>query len=235
MNPALRTSAAHLFVSSVDDPVPSDDDLHHLFRVLRLRDGERVTVSDGAGGWRTTVAAAGTLVVDGEVQREAAPQQCAIAAAIPKGDRAEWMVQKLTEVGATEIVLLHCVRSVVRWEGERGAKQLQRLQRVAREAASQSRRVWLPEVRGPVSFANAAALPGAALAEPDGPVDLAATSPDTGPHLVLVGPEGGFSDDELAVDVPRVRLLPTVLRVETAAVVAACGILTRFREIHSAC
>jgi 16S rRNA U1498 N3-methylase RsmE len=52
---------------------------------------------------------------------------------------------------------------------------------------------------------------------------------------VLVGPEGGFAADELAVAIPRVRLLPTVLRVETAAVVAACGILTRSKEIHGAC
>ena len=54
MNPALRASAAHVFVDSLDAPVPSDDDAHHLFRVLRLRDGEVVTVSDGNGSWRTT-------------------------------------------------------------------------------------------------------------------------------------------------------------------------------------
>jgi 16S rRNA (uracil1498-N3)-methyltransferase len=232
VNPALRSSAAHLFVPSVDAPEPSVDDLHHLFRVLRLRDGEAVTVSDGVGGWRTTIARAGTLVLDGDVHRDPPPRRCVIAAAIPKGDRAEWMVQKLTEVGATDIVLLHCARSVVRWEGDRGTKQLARLQRVAREAASQSRRVWLPDVRGPVPFGEAAAWPGAVLAEPDGAV---VSADGSGPELVLVGPEGGFSADELAVAVPRIRLLPTVLRVETAAVVAACGILTRTTEIHGAC
>jgi 16S rRNA (uracil1498-N3)-methyltransferase len=229
VNPALRSSAAHLFVPSVDAPDPSQDDVHHLFRVLRLRDGEVVTVSDGAGGWRSTVARAGTLVVDGEVHREPPPQPCRIAAAIPKGDRAEWMVQKLTEVGATDIVLLHCARNVVRWEGERGAKQLARLQRVAREAASQSRRVWLPAVRGPVPFAEAAGWSGAVLAEPDGDAQL---GDDVGADLVLVGPEGGFSADELAAPIAHVRLLPNVLRVETAAVVAACGILTRSTKIH---
>ena len=218
MNPALRSSAAHVFVESVDAPDPSPDDAHHLFRVLRLRDGESVTVSDGCGGWRTTVAVGGALRVEGPVVHEPAPVSCTIAAAIPKGDRAEWMVQKLTEVGVSEIVLLHCARSVVRWEGERGAKQLARLQRVAREAAVQSRRVWLPVVRGPVPFAEAAALPGAALAEPDGEVGVAAST-------VLIGPEGGFSADELAVPLPRIRLLDTVLRVETAAIIAASGVL----------
>ncbi len=232
MNPALRSSAAHLFVGSIDSPEPSPDDLHHLFRVLRLRDGEVVTVSDGAGAWRTTVAGDGALVPDGAVYHEAPPRPCTVAAAIPKGDRAEWMVQKLTEVGVSEIVLLHCARSIVRWDGDRGAKQLARLRRVAREAASQSRRVWLPVVNGPVPFDQVVARPGAVLAEPDGHLDLAV---DTSADLVVVGPEGGFSADELAVPVPHVRLLDTVLRVETAAIAAACGILTRPAKIHGAC
>lgn len=231
MNPALRSSAAHLFVGSVDAHDPSADDLHHLFRVLRLRDDEVVTVSDGAGAWRATIARGGALVPAGDVHHEPAPPPCVIASAIPKGDRAEWMVQKLTEVGATEIVLLDCARSVVRWEGERGAKQLARLQRVAREAASQSRRVWLPAVLGPVPFAQVVTRPGAVLAEPDSDRDLAGSPA----RLVIVGPEGGFSADELAVAVPRVRLLDTVLRVETAAIAAACGILTRPEKLHGAC
>ncbi|MEN9646827.1 MAG: putative ribosomal small subunit methyltransferase [Actinomycetota bacterium] len=218
MNPALRHSAAHVFVESLDAPELSPDDAHHLFRVLRVRDGEVVTVSDGVGGWRAMRAAGGALVPDGPVEREPAPAPCTIAAAIPKGDRAEWMVQKLTEIGVSEIVLLHCARSVVRWEGERGAKQLARLQRVAREAAVQSRRVWLPVVRGPVTFAEAAALPGAMLAEPDGARGVAGST-------VIIGPEGGFSAEELAAPLPRRRLVDTVLRVETAAIVAASGVL----------
>lgn len=218
MNPALRNSAAHVFVDSLDAPALSADDAHHLFRVLRVRDGEIVTVSDGAGGWRVTRAAGGAVVADGPVEREPVPVPCTIAAAIPKGDRAEWMVQKLTEIGVGEIVLLHCARSVVRWDGERGAKQLARLQRVAREAAVQSRRVWLPVVRGPVPFAEAAALPGAVLAEPDGDRGVPGST-------VIIGPEGGFSPEELAVPLPRRRLVDTVLRVETAAIVAASGVL----------
>lgn len=218
MNPALRNSAAHVFVESLDAPELSPDDTHHLFRVLRVRDGEVVTASDGAGGWMAMRAAGGVLVIDGPIVREPAPAPCTIASAIPKGDRAEWMVQKLTEIGVAEIVLLHCARSVVRWEGERGAKQLARLQRVAREAAVQSRRVWLPVVRGPVPFAEAAALPGAVLAEPDGERGVPGTT-------VIIGPEGGFAPEELAVPLPRRRFVDTVLRVETAAIVAASGVL----------
>lgn len=219
MNPALRSSAAHVFVASVDAPEPAPDDLHHLLRVLRLRDGEIVTVSDGRGRWRVTQLAGGVLVPSGDVQLADAPKACTIAAAIPKGDRLEWMVQKLTEIGVTEIVLVHCARSVVRWDDDKAAKQLARLQRVAREAAVQSRRVWLPTLRGPVPFAEAAAIPGAVLAEPDGQPGLAAS-------VVIIGPEGGFSSDELAVPLQRLQLVDTVLRVETAAMVAASALLT---------
>ena len=79
MNPHLRGSAAHVFVESLDSPVLSDDDSHHLFRVLRLRDGETVTVSDGRGSWRPCVARAGSVVVDGAVEAVPAPPAVTIA------------------------------------------------------------------------------------------------------------------------------------------------------------
>lgn len=141
MNPVLRTSAAHVFVESVHAPLLSADDEHHLARVLRLRDGETVTVSDGLGSWRPTVLRAGVLDPTGDVVEVPAPERCTIATAIPKGDRLDWMVQKLTEVGVTEIRLLHFERSVVRWQPDRAEHQLVRLRRIAREAAMQSRRV----------------------------------------------------------------------------------------------
>ncbi|MBI4935737.1 MAG: 16S rRNA (uracil(1498)-N(3))-methyltransferase [Actinobacteria bacterium] len=214
MNPALRTSAAHVFVASLHDPQPEPDDAHHLFRVLRLRDGEAVTVSDGQGGWRRTHVTGAALQPVGEIEHDDREPRGSVAAAIPKGDRCEWMVQKLTEVGVGEIVLLHCDRSVVRWTGDRAQKQLVRVQRVAREASMQSRRVWLPRIVGPVPFAEVAARAGVALAEPDGDERVAA-------ECVVIGPEGGFSAEELSLGLPRVRLAHTVLRVETAAVVAA--------------
>lgn len=224
MNSALRHSAAHVFVESLEAPTPDPTDVHHLFRVLRLRDGEVVTVSDGAGGWRPMVVAGGALEANGEIVREPPPVQCTIATAIPKGDRVEWMVQKLTELGVSEIVFLHCVHSVVRWDVARAAKQLERLARIAREASAQSRRVWLPVLRGPISFDEAAALPGAVLADPDGPEVLRPSG--ISPLVVLIGPEGGFHQGELSVSMLRRRLVDNVLRVETAAVAAASVILT---------
>jgi 16S rRNA (uracil1498-N3)-methyltransferase len=130
----------------------------------------------------------------------------------PKGDRLEWLVQKCTEVGVARLVLVDAERSVVRWDPDRAAKQLDRLRRIAAEAAMQSRRTWLPEVVGPRPAAEV--LPDAAVAEPGGRPVAARDS------CIAVGPEGGWSAAEVARAGDRVSLGPNVLRVETAAVVA---------------
>lgn len=223
MNPALRSSAAHVFVESLADPSLQPDDAHHLFRVLRIRDGERVTMSDGRGGWQLTEVVGQALRPVGEPTIGESAPLLTIASAIPKGDRVEWMVQKLTEIGVAGIVLLHCERSVVRWEGDRAERQLLRTRRVAKEAAMQSRRVWLPTITGPLPCAVALALDGVVVAEPMG-----VTAAELGwqPTMVVIGPEGGFSDNELAVAPTLISLGLSILRIETAAVVAAVKFLT---------
>jgi 16S rRNA (uracil1498-N3)-methyltransferase len=222
--------AAHVFVDDLDAPVLSDDDRAHLVRSLRVRDGEPVTVSDGRGGWRPCRFASGgdgeaAVVPDGDVERApvVAPA-LTVVMAIPKGDRLEWAVQKVTEIGVDRIVLLHAARSVVRWDdsggadGDRAARRLDRLRRVVREAAMQSRRVWLPELDAPIPFDGALALPGVCLADAGG------GPPSLSTPTVVVGPEGGWADDEraavAAAGIPRVSFGPHVLRVETAAVAA---------------
>jgi 16S rRNA (uracil1498-N3)-methyltransferase len=222
---AVRSSSAHLFVADLEAPEVEPDDEHHVARVLRLRAGETVSVSDGRGGWRVctwTADGAVRLEPAGEVQRDPAPEPAVTVAFAPvKGDRPEWVVQKLAEVGVDGIVALAAERSVVRWEGDRADRNVERLRRVAREAAMQSRRTWLPEVSGVVPLAAMAGRAGAALAEPGG------EPPSLDRPVVLVGPEGGWSPAELAVEVPRVGLGPTVLRAETAAVAAGvllCGL-----------
>ena len=214
MNPALRGSAAHVFVSSLAAPQLSDDDEHHLRKVLRIRDADEVTLSDGAGSWVTARLTTAGLDVTSAATLEPEPARSAVMSAIPKADRPEWIVQKLTEIGASTIAFVECARSVVRWDDARAHKQLDRLRRVAREAAMQSRRVWLPEVCDLVPFAQAAATPGVALADPDGgPLD-------GGTDTILVGPEGGFTQGERDLVARRVRLSANVLRVETAALAA---------------
>ena len=214
MNPALRSSAAHVFVEALAAPELHPDDAHHLVRVLRLRDGEPVSASDGRGAWRECVLAGGALQATGEIVHEPAERPVTIAAAMPKGERLEWMVQKLTEVGVAHIVLVECARSVVRWDGERAARQMARLARVAREASMQSRRVRLPELSGPVPYATVVAGTDVVVADPAGaPWRPAAT--------ILIGPEGGLTPEELAAAPATVSIGTTVLRVETAALVAA--------------
>lgn len=180
--------------------------------MLRLREGEVVVAADGAGRWAPGRWAAGRVVVDGEVVVDAPPAVPVAVGLVPtKGDRPEWAVQKLTELGVDRIAIATSARSVVRWEGDRADRHLSRLVEVARQAGMQSRRPRLPVVEGPVPVGALVAEGGWALAEPGGGPLL----PGVG---VVVGPEGGWDPGELGLGAPTVDLGPTVLRAETAAV-----------------
>ena len=213
----LRAAAAHVVVDDIDHPVLDEPTAHHLFRVLRVRDGDVVTVTDGRGRWRLCRAAGGEIVTTGEATASDARLSRTVAFAIPKGDRPEWIVQKLTEIGVTRIVLLDTERSVVRWDADRAERHLTKLRRVAVDAVEQSRGVWLPDIEGPCAAADV--LPTMAVAEPGG---RRLTRDDT---ALAIGPEGGWSPAELAASPARVELSATVLRVETAALVAGAMLL----------
>jgi 16S rRNA (uracil1498-N3)-methyltransferase len=146
-----------------------------------------------------------------------------VAFAPTKGDRPDWVVQKLTELGVDRIVPLATTRSVVRWEGERGRRAVERLTRVAREASAQCRRARLPQVDSVSTLdeLGSEAGPGLVLAHPGG------GAPSLDRSVVAVGPEGGWDPDEVARFGPGLGLGPTVLRAETAAVAAGtllCGL-----------
>jgi len=212
VDPVLRAAAAHVVVASLDAPVPDDVDVHHLARVLRLRTGAPVTATDGSGRWCPCEWTGGGLAPTGAVVVEERPEPLITIGFTPvKGDRPEWTVQKLTELGVDRIVALRAARSVVRWEGPREGAALDRLRRVAREAVMQSRRCWLPEITGVLLPGDVA---GAVLAEPDG------GRPGLDRPAILVGPEGGWSPEELAAAPATVSLGGTVLRAETAALTA---------------
>ena len=236
-DPVVMAATGMVFVDEPGSPVLTLDEAHHLLDVLRLRPGELVIASDGAGSWaphRVSEAAgrrgargvdlASVLVADGAVTTQAplAPA-ITVAFAPAKGDRPGWVTQKLTELGVDRIVPIRARRSVVRWEGERGDRAVERLRRVAREAAAQCRRVWLPEVSGVTTLSGVASLAGSPprLAQPGG-------GPPSLEHpVVAVGPEGGWDEEELASSRAWVGLGPTLLRAETAAIVvgsALCGL-----------
>jgi 16S rRNA (uracil1498-N3)-methyltransferase len=233
----LVTAAAMVFVADPAAPVLDAESAHHLLDVLRLRPGELVVASDGRGAWvpcRVTPGAgrgdarhrdpASILAVDGEVTVTPALEPCLTVAFAPvKGDRPEWVVQKLTELGVDRIVPLTTRRSVVRWDGDRAARSVDRLARVAREASAQCRRTRLPEIGPVLSLGELAGLAGGrpALAHPGG------VPPSLDHPVIAIGPEGGWDEEELAGDLPTIGLGPTVLRAETAAIAAGtllCGL-----------
>ncbi|WP_219467477.1 16S rRNA (uracil(1498)-N(3))-methyltransferase, partial [Nonomuraea rhizosphaerae] len=209
--------------------------------VRRLRAGERLDLTDGAGGVaecvvREALKDALRLDVLGRYEVPPPSPRLVVVQGLPKGDRGELAVEMMTEAGVDVIVPWAASRSITQWKGERAAKALARWRSTAREAGKQARRFHLPEVAGPVSTSGVGALlAGAALglvlheeaAEPLTGVEL----PAGGDIVVVVGPEGGVSDGELAAfraakAVP-VLLGPTVLRTSTAGVAAASVLLAR--------
>ncbi|HEY0950411.1 16S rRNA (uracil(1498)-N(3))-methyltransferase [Nocardioides sp.] len=217
------------------------DEAHHAVAVRRLRVGEQVVLTDGAGTTvQGPVASTGkrVLAVTVEsVRRAAAPEPALVAVqAIPKGDRGELAVEVLTEVGVAEIVPWAAARSVAVWKGERAARSLGRWRATAREAAKQARRAWFPSVAEVASTADVAALvSGAGLAvvlHEDATAPMAALDvPTTGRIVVVVGPEGGLTDEEVeafvAAGAVSVRLGAEVLRTSTAGVAAVAALLAR--------
>ena len=218
------------------------DEGFHAASVRRIRVGERIVLGDGAG------ALADCTVEDVEkrglsarvddrrmVARPKPP--VTVVQAIPKAERSELAVELATEAGADDFVAWQAARCVARWDGPRAEKGLRRWRAVARSAARQSRRAHIPEVSGVASTAQVLARVGGgglvlALHE-SATVPLTEIGVAQADSITLVvGPEGGIADDELAALVEAgayaVRLGPTVLRTSTAAAVAlgTLGVLT---------
>ncbi|EMD26273.1 16S rRNA (uracil(1498)-N(3))-methyltransferase [Amycolatopsis azurea] len=222
------------------------EEARHAATVRRLRVGERLVLSDGEGGMARCVVeavqagrdAALTLTIEEHWTEEPPAQRVIVAQALAKGDRGELAVELATEAGADAIVPWRAARSVARWEeGTRGDKALNRWRTTARAAAKQARRAHVPEVAEPVTTRELAELAQtvsrALVLESGITTRLTETElPAQGDILLVVGPEGGITDEELttltAAGATAIRLGPTVLRTSTAAAVAlgALGVLT---------
>jgi len=241
LGPADVPARAHVYVERLDDIVGIEgDDGHHLARVRRLRAGEIVTAADGHGRWRpyTVERVAGgvvALAATADLAREPPLEPAlTIAFALTKGERPELAVQKLTELGTDEIVLVRSARSIVRWSTDREDHALDRLRRVAREAGAQSRRARLPVIDGPVPVGELVGRAGLVLADHDGHGADELPAPPDGRWVVAVGPEGGFdeAEQEAFADAPRLAVGPFVLRAETAAIAAAAALSWRRSPPH---
>lgn len=217
------------------------DEGRHAARVKRLRAGEELLVSDGRGALLdcTVATVAGdALRLDVRSRRTvpAAMPRLVVVQALPKGERAELAVETMTELGVDEIVPWAAARSVAQWKGARGQKALERWRRTAREAAKQSRRPWIPGVHPPVTTPEATALLADATAalvlHEEATAGLGALKlPDRGRIVVVVGPEGGISPEELAAFAAAggrpVRLGDAVLRTSTAGPAALAALALR--------
>jgi 16S rRNA (uracil1498-N3)-methyltransferase len=239
--PLFLVGAGDLASAQVGDLVGLDGpEGHHAVAVTRLRPGERIDLGDGRG----TVVRAVVESVSGRDRLEARVQarhvvlppepRLVVVQALPKGDRGETAVETLTEVGVDAIVPWQSERSVARWSGERAERGRSRWVATARAAGKQSRRAWLPEVHGLASTDDVVALLADAelgiVLHEEGPVPLRDLDcPTTGEIVLVVGPEGGLSADELglfgAAGALVARMGPSVLRTSTAGTVAAAVLL----------
>jgi 16S rRNA (uracil1498-N3)-methyltransferase len=214
----------------------------HAVSVKRLRPGERVVLTDGAGRWAEceVVGAEGKdrLVVHLPAVSEEPPQspRITVVQALPKGDRGELAVETMTEVGVDAIVPWSAARCITQWRGERGLKALAKWRATAREAGKQSRRVRFPQVADAATTRQVASLLAdadfAAVLHETGSEPLAtAELPSSGEIVLVVGPEGGVSPEELALfeeaGAKAYRLGRSVLRTSTAGTAAAALLLGR--------
>ena len=230
--------------TSVGDHVTLDgDEGRHAVVVKRIRVGEQVALTDGAGTTAAvTVIETGKASFTGLVDEVRAVEQetprVVVVQAIPKGERGELAVEMLTEVGVDVIVPWAASRCVAVWKGERAEKSLAKWRSTAREAAKQARRSWFPEVREPVGLdevvglLESASVPVVLHEAASGPLANIPV-PGRGEIVIVVGPEGGISDEELAafaaVGAEPVRLGSSVLRTSTAGVAATAALLSRTR------
>lgn len=217
----------------------------HAVSVKRLNPGEALVLTDGRGGWAEAVVKSAegkdrlTVAVSSAGQEPQPPVRITVVQALPKGDRGELAVETMTETGVDAIVPWQASRCITQWRGDRGAKSLAKWRATAREAGKQSRRVRFPEVAEAMSTKQVAALlAGADLAmvlheDREAPSGALATAglPDSGSIVLVVGPEGGVSPEELAAFAAAgahpYRLGPSVLRTSTAGTAATAVLLAR--------
>lgn len=238
-----------LFLGELADPLPQPgsevtlggDEGRHAAVVRRIAPGEEILLADGQGravvGEVTAADRSGLrLRVLEQVTVESSGPRITLVQALAKGDRGELAVEMATEVGVAEILAWQASRSIVKWTGERGEKSRRKWESTAREATKQSRRLQIPVVEGPVTtrqlVQRAMAADRVLILHEDAVVNLSEVEcPSTGEVLVIVGPEGGISPDELdqltAAGGTPVRISDGVLRTSTAGVVAISALRLR--------
>ena len=213
------------------------DEAKHAAKVLRLRPGDPVCAMDGAGGrWDAVIETVGDGVsvrLTGRLPDNEAPVRVTLYQGVPKAEKLDFIAQKLTELGAAALVPVKMERSVVKLNEKDGEKRRERLERIALEATKQCRRAMAPEIAEPLTWKQAMARMAAhdlVLVPWEDATgrrmkDACAENPVARDIGIVVGPEGGMSEDEVRAltdsGALTVTLGPRILRAETAAVTSA--------------
>jgi 16S rRNA (uracil1498-N3)-methyltransferase len=228
------------------------DDARHIFRVLRMVPGDNVICCDGTGAAylvvleRLTEAVVTGRILEPLAGRREAGIHITLAQGLPKGDKMDMIIQKGTEMGVSRFIPVWMERTVVRYDDRKEAKRMERWRRIAKEAAEQAHRDRIPVVEPPVPFHacisrlslyDLAILPY----EKEATRGLRHLLQEVSDHLslqnvcVVIGPEGGFSEQEVALaeqhGARTVTLGPRVLRAETAGLVVTAAILYHTGEL----
>ena len=206
----------------------------HASKVLRLARGDEICAMDGRGRrWRAELLDGARVRLIEALADHEPPVALTVYQGLPKADKLDFIVQKLTELGAGKIVPVRMERCVTRLDDREGEKRAERLRRIAREAGKQCGRANPPEVTGPVSLANAVRAMAAhdllivpwETAQDTRMRDVRRDDPEARDIGIVIGPEGGMAPGEVqamqAVGARVVTLGPRILRTETAAVTAA--------------
>ena len=228
-----------------DDKVQiSGRELHHLTNVLRLREGDEITVLDGVGGvYEVVIVSCGSDVAIGEIRARQNAQkplvEVTLLVGLPKADKMDMIVQKATELGIHRIMPVICQHSVPRLSSERARRRVARWQQIAVEASKQSHRPFFPSVSHFLCFDEALEehrsdlrlifTVGARRAVPGRLREVLRENVPGKKVDILIGPEGGFAEDEisraLATGAEPVSLGSNILRTETAAIAALTIVL----------
>ncbi len=220
---------------------------NHVARVLRLRAGDAITLFNGTGTeFAGSIAEVrrDSVVVDVKEQRAAggeSPLSLTLAQGISRGERMDWILQKATELGGSRIVPLFTERSVVRLDERQAQRKLQHWRGIAIAACEQCGRNRVPEIASPLNIFEfvsgaAAARQTRLLLSPSGEQSIEAVSAAASGVTVLIGPEGGLTDNEqdaaLRFGFTAVRMGPRILRTETAAIAALTILQHRFGDLR---
>ncbi|WP_462412266.1 16S rRNA (uracil(1498)-N(3))-methyltransferase [Neobacillus sp. Marseille-QA0830] len=241
-----RASDQHFYIEG--------EDRHHIVKVMRMEIGDQIICVDPEGNQavcRLTEITDERVVADVVQWNEGhseLPISVTIASGLPKGDKLEWIIQKGTELGANQFIPFSAARSVVKWDGKKAGKKLERWQKIAKEAAEQSHRIKVPEIIQPLSFHELLAKSNefdyklAAFEDEsrNGEVSVFSSTLQkmkNGDSLLIVfGPEGGLADQEVRTlkdnGFQLCGLGPRILRTETAPLYSLAAVSYHFELLR---